>query len=75
MDRLSESDRHRLLANERRRAVLDVLGGRTTDVGIEELATAVARREVAADEPGTAAEERVLISLYHRETGRVEPSR
>lgn len=62
---LSESERHRVLASDRRRTVLAVLGERRAPSDLRRLAEAVARRE--ADDsttPGDA--ERVAISLHHR---------
>lgn len=62
---LSESDRHRLLASERRRLALSALAGRTSPVEVEELARDVAARESGVDAPDDAAVERVAVSLHH----------
>lgn len=62
---LSDSERHRLLADDRRRAVLAVLDAHGSAVPFEELAAAVEAHErgghVAADE----ASDRVRIALHH----------
>lgn len=85
--RLSESDRHRLLAAERRRVLLDVLSDPTPPCDLEELAAAVIAREEGTDDPEDEVREQVVVSLYHhhlpmmadlgvldfdREAGRVE---
>lgn len=62
---LSESDRHRLLASERRRVVLDVLANRSPPVDLEDLAGAVAAREADEGRDGSDAG-RVAIMLHHR---------
>jgi len=61
---LSESERYRLLASERRRAVLDVLSGRCCPMDLEDLAREVADREgnAIADEDPVA---EVVTSLHH----------
>lgn len=64
IDRLTESERHGLLSSERRRTAIDVLGGLSGPVELEELAAAVAARE----DGGTADEvavERVAVQLHH----------
>jgi len=61
---LPETDRYRLLSNERRRATLTVLAERTTPLRIDDLATAVAQR-VIDDDPEMEFVERVKISLHH----------
>lgn len=63
---LTEDDRHRLLAAERRRIALDVLAERTVPVDLETLAAAVAARETDdPDEPTGDAVERVAVTLHH----------
>lgn len=62
---LTESERHRLLASERRRATLDALDDLPTPVALEDLADVVAGRECDADAPRTETVERVAISLHH----------
>jgi len=61
---LSETERYRLLASERRRTVLDVLFGRSCPIDVEDLAREVADRErnVAAAEDAVAS---VTTSLHH----------
>ncbi|NHN43471.1 hypothetical protein G9C85_17780 [Halorubellus sp. JP-L1] len=61
---LTESETHRLLSSERRRAVLDVLATRTDPVDLSDIARTVAARE-NADEPDAKAIERVAVSLHH----------
>jgi hypothetical protein len=63
---LTENDRHRLLASERRRVVLDILGERSGPVSLEELATAVTATENDTDAPDKDAVERVRIALHHK---------
>lgn len=63
---LTESDRYRLLAAERRRIVIDILGDRSAPVDLEELAMAVAKREPGVDETHEEAITRVMTSLHHR---------
>lgn len=61
---LPESDRHRVLASDRRRHVLDVVAARSLPVALDALAAAV-----VADEGGDPADERTreraAISLHH----------
>ena len=61
---LSETDRHRLLASDRRRVVLDVLEDRPSHVDLEDLAAAVCSREVEDGRHGSDPEA-VAISLHH----------
>lgn len=62
---LSESDRHRLLAAERRRVVLDVLAEESGPTTLFDLAGAVATRESTTDVPDPATVDRVAVSLHH----------
>lgn len=62
---LSESDRHRLLASERRRVALEVLEERTTLVALGDLAEAVADRETATGAPDDETVRCVALSLHH----------
>lgn len=62
---LTESDRHRLLGDERRRMTLDVLEQRQSPVTLEELATGIAGREGGMDGVDQETVERVAISLHH----------
>jgi hypothetical protein len=61
---LSETERHRLLADERRRTVLDVLAQRGATVTFEALAAAVddCERARAVDD---ATRDRIRVSLHH----------
>lgn len=62
---LTESERHSLLAAERRRLVLDVLEQGSTPVELQELAVEVAAREAASGQPDAETVERVSVSLHH----------
>jgi hypothetical protein len=62
---LSESDRHRLLASERRRLALSVLSERSSPVALEELADEIARRETDLDENDAESVKRVRTTLHH----------
>lgn len=62
---ISESDRYRLLANERRRVVIEVLADRTAPIELKELATDVATVEAENTSPRDDAIERVAIELHH----------
>jgi len=61
----SESDRHSLLATERRRTAFDVLSNRTVPVGLEEVAAAVATREDDHANPTREHVDRVALTLHH----------
>jgi hypothetical protein len=62
---LPTSDRHKLLAAERRRTTLDVLTRQVGPVDLENLAAAVTARETAGAATDAEAVERVAISLHH----------
>lgn len=57
---LTESEHHRLLANERRRAVLATLDDRAASVDLDDLAAQVATQE--GDEADT---DQIKITLHH----------
>ena len=61
----SPSERHRILAAERRRLALDYLADRTGPVDIEELAAAIAARETDENSPDDDTVRQVAISLHH----------
>ena len=62
----SPSERHRILAAERRpRLALDYLADRTGPVDIEELAAAIAAREADENSPDDDTVRQVAISLHH----------
>lgn len=63
---LTESDWHRLLSNDRRRILLDVLESRATPVELHEVAAEIVENE--ADTGGSASERRedVAIALHHK---------
>lgn len=62
---LSESDRHLLLAVERRRVALDVLTNGSTPIFLDDLAVAVAEREANECVASEENVERVAVSLHH----------
>lgn len=67
---LTDSDRHRLFAAERRRIALELLEEADLPFALEELATAITDRETElgtreADAPDAGDVERVAISLHH----------
>lgn len=62
---LPAGERHRLLAADRRRLVLQVLAGEAPPVDLEGLAAAVAAREAADDAVEEQTVERVTITLHH----------
>lgn len=62
---LAVSDRHGLLAADRRRLTLDILDGKTTAVELAELAAGIAAREGGIDAVDEESIERVAVSLHH----------
>lgn len=62
---LSHSERHRLLADERRRTVLAVLEARGATVPFEELAAAVEAHERGEHVAAGEASDAVRIALHH----------
>lgn len=62
---LSETDRHRVLAADRRRLALTVLAERSLSIDLSELAAEIAAREPGIDATDTEAIERVAITLHH----------
>lgn len=69
-DRLTRSECCRLLASERRRTVLAVLGGRTAPVDLRDLAREISVRGDDAMEAGTA--DRVAVTLHHNHLPRMD---
>ena len=63
---LPVSERHRLLAVERRRLALELLDGRSTPVTLEELAAEIAARETEQNELDETPVERVALTLHHQ---------
>lgn len=61
---LTESERHLLLAADRRRQALDLLSGKTSPVELEKLAAGVAARENGID-TNEEAVGRVASALHH----------
>lgn len=62
---LGRSERHRLLADERRRITVEVLAERGATVPFEELAAAVDARERDEHVEAGEASDRVRIALHH----------
>ena len=62
---LSMSERHRLLAAERRRLVLRILAGEPPPFSLERLAAEVAVRETAGGTVDEQTRKRVEIALHH----------
>jgi hypothetical protein len=69
--RLTESDRHDLLSDRRRRVVLDVLRARVTPISLDSLAEAVAVRETDCDTPGPETVDTVALTLHHNHLPRM----
>lgn len=69
---LSESDRHLLLAVERRRVALDVLTEGSAPIFLDDLAVAVVEREVNDCVATEESVERVAISLHHHHLPKME---
>ena len=63
---LEPDDRHRVLASERRRLVLDILEGNERAVGVEELARGVAAREDGIESVDDETVSSVVLSLHHQ---------
>jgi hypothetical protein len=62
---LSDTERHDLLASDRRRTVLAALDDRATPVELTALAAAVARREADTTGVGEDRLRRVTVALHH----------
>lgn len=62
---LPPSDRHKVLAAERRRVALDILSERVAPVDLEGLATVIAAREAEGDVADEKTVEQVAITLHH----------
>ena len=65
-DSMSDPERHRLLASDRRRALLDLLEGRGDPVDLVTAAEALVERERPSDAPAAETVEQVSITLHHR---------
>ena len=68
---LTESERYRLLANERRRIALAVLADRSTPIGLDGLAEEIASIEGDVDAVDEHAVRRVSIALHHNHLPRM----
>lgn len=63
---ITETERHRLLAAQRRRVVITVLSNVATPVPLEDLALKVAKQEKDIKASDAVAVDRVKHSLHHR---------
>ncbi|MDS0283705.1 DUF7344 domain-containing protein [Haloarcula onubensis] len=66
MATLDESERYRILSDERRRLVLEILAERTTGIGLDDLAQAVTTRQTTGTDVGPGTVDRVRIALHHK---------
>lgn len=64
--RLTERERHRLLAAERRRTTFEVLSERSAPIELDALVAAVAARENGTSPVDEETRKRVTISLHHK---------
>lgn len=62
---LTENERHRLLASERRRSVLEALSDRSAPIGLGELAVDLAAREDGLDPGDRVGIRRLKTELHH----------
>jgi hypothetical protein len=69
---LTETERHRILADGRRRTLLDVLAAESTPMDLEDLATEVVRREVESERVDHSDVDRVATELYHNHIPKLE---
>lgn len=65
MEGLTTTERHRVLAAERRRVTLEALGGLSGEVALTDLARGVARREGGIDAADDEAVRHVKTTLHH----------
>ncbi|WP_248515264.1 DUF7344 domain-containing protein [Salinarchaeum laminariae] len=69
---LTESERHALLMDERRRTVLSVLAGYRTAVDLSTVATEVAHREDGCDASDATSVDRIRVTLHHMHLPKLE---
>ena len=62
---LAESDRHDLLAADRRRIAIEVLAERSLPVTLDDLVDGVLEREAGAESPTDTQRSKVALSLHH----------
>lgn len=72
IDGLTETERHTLLRDERRRLVLDVLADRPATASLSEVAATVAAREDGCDADDEASVRRVAVALHHTHLPKME---
>ena len=65
-DGLTEHERHRLLADDRRRLALDILAAQSSPHGLDALAREIVRREDRRDAADGEVLTRVKIALHHK---------
>jgi hypothetical protein len=68
---LSETDRHALLASDRRRQLVRVLSEWNAPVGVSDLAVAVQRAEADSPESVEASTREISIELHHNHLPRL----
>ena len=64
-DSLTENDRHRLLASDRRRVALEILAESRVPIDFEGMAAEIAEREAGSETVDEATVERVAVDLHH----------
>lgn len=62
---LTESERHGLLASERRRSILDALEGRSVSIELDDLAAELAARDEHLDPTDPEGVRRLKAELHH----------
>lgn len=72
IDGLTETERHTLLRDERRRTALDVLADQPATVTLSEVAAGVAAREDGFDADDEAAVRSIEIALHHTHLPKME---
>jgi hypothetical protein len=69
---LTESERYDLLADERRRLLLDILKARSGTLVLDDLAERVAARENGFDADDEDSVYRLTVSLHHRDLPKLD---
>lgn len=69
---LTESERHDLLSNERRRIVLSALAGYTAPIDLSTLAPEIATREEGRDPTNGDSIEHIRVTLHHTHLPKLE---
>lgn len=63
---LTETERHRLLASERRRILISILSAHSPPVDLETLAEKIAQRDVIVDTVDDDTVNRIMVVLRHK---------